>query len=91
MLYRHTPVFVSCKNTRISKEYLYEISTISKQYGGKYAIAMILSTVKSLAPIVNRAKQMGIIMIDDIANYSLNELKQEIIDRIEELYGKNGC
>ena len=30
-------------------------------------------------------------MIDDIANYSLNELKQEIIDRIEELYGKNGC
>ena len=52
---------------------------------------MILSTVKSLAPIVNRAKQMGIIMIDDIANYSLNELKQEIIDRIEELYGKNGC
>ena len=34
---------------------------------------------------------MGIIMIDDIANYSLNELKQEIIDRIEELYGKNGC
>ena len=41
--------------------------------------------------IVNRAKQMGIIMIDDIANYSLNELKQEIIDRIEELYGKNGC
>ena len=52
---------------------------------------MILSTEKALAPVENRAKQMGIIMIDDIANYSLNELKQEIIDRIEELYGKNGC
>ena len=40
---------------------------------------MILSTEKALAPVENRAKQMGIIMIDDIANYSLNELKQEII------------
>ncbi|MGN1399184.1 MAG: hypothetical protein ACI4WG_04205 [Erysipelotrichaceae bacterium] len=89
MLYRHTPVFVSCKNTRVNKEYLYEISTIAKQYGGKYAVAVILSTVKALSPVSNRAKQMGIMLIDDIANYSLTELKEEIVTRIEEQYGKD--
>ncbi len=79
MLYRHVPVFVSCKNTQITKEYLYEIKIMAKQYGGKYGVAMILSSRQALEPVVQRAQEMGVILIDDVAQYSLSELKEKLL------------
>ncbi len=78
MLFRHTPVFVSCKNTQVTKEYLYEIKVMSKQYGGKYGVAVVLSTRKAIDPVVQRAKEMEIILIDNLADSSLNELKEKL-------------
>lgn len=84
MLYRHIPVFVSCKNTQITKEYLYEIKVMAQQYGGKYATSMILSSRQALEPVVERAHQMGVILIDDISRYSLNELKEKLLEYFPE-------
>lgn len=80
MLFRHIPVFVSCKNTQVTKEYLYEVKVMSKQYGGKYGIAVVLSTRKAIEPVVQRAKEMEIILIDNLADYSLNELKSKLLN-----------
>ena len=44
----HIPVFISCKNTRLENEHLYEIATMTRHYGGRYARAAIVSNVENL-------------------------------------------
>ncbi len=73
------PVFVSCKNTAVENEYLYEINTMTHRFGGKYAKTMILSNHKNPHPIRERAKEMGIILIDNINNMSFEVFKERLI------------
>ncbi len=79
MIYNHTPIFVSCKNTIPTKECLYEIKVMAQQYGGKYAKAVLVSSLKALEPVTQRALEMDIILIDSVYQHSLNEFKEEII------------
>lgn len=61
----HT-VFASCKNREPTKEDLYEISVMTKHFGGKYGIGMLLSTLHAQASVRERAREMEVILIDGV-------------------------
>lgn len=60
------PVFISCKTRQPINEDLNELYTIREHFGGKYACAALATTkrVDSESPISERAKSMGITIID---------------------------
>jgi len=76
--YGHIPVFVSCKGTSVEKEYLYEIATMARHFGGKYAQAMLISAVRNRRSIHNRALEMGILLIDDVSNRGISGLTKKL-------------
>lgn len=67
------PVLISCKNTKVENEYLYEIMTMAKHYGGRYARAAVVSSVESEPSVRLRAQEMGIALIDNVQALSLDE------------------
>ncbi len=78
MMYGFVPVFVSCKNTEPTKEFLYEIRTMAQHFGGKYALAMLVSSKAAFQPVKERAKEMHIMLIDDVQSLSLKEFRSAI-------------
>ena len=75
-VYRNTPVLISCKCTKPTKEYLYEILTMAEQYGGKYAAPVLVSSEPAFEPVRERAKEMGVILIDNAAYLPLKRIKE---------------
>lgn len=69
-VYGHIPVLVSCKNTKLENEYLYEIMTMAKHYGGRHARPVIVSSVENLPNIRLRAEEMGVLLIEDVQSLS---------------------
>lgn len=58
--------FCSCKNREPNKDDLYEISVLTRHFGGKYAAAILLCTLPASSPVATRAKEMGVFMIDNV-------------------------
>lgn len=71
------PVLASCKNTFPKNDFLYEISTMASHYGGYYATAMLLSSYRATPAVRQRAKEMGIILMDDIRTLPYEKLVSE--------------
>lgn len=78
MMWENCPVFVSCKNTRVTKEFIYEIIAMAKHYGGKYAIPVLVSSLDSFPAVAERAEEMGVLLIDHVAEKTLKELKDSM-------------
>ena len=74
LMHHDLPVLASCKNTYPQNEYLYEIMTMARHYGGYFARAMMLSSGNASPTVRERAKEMGIILIDGIRKKSFEEL-----------------
>lgn len=60
----NVPIFISCKSGKMNAQQklhaLYELDTVTKRFGGKYA-KKVLVTTKELGDVYNeRAKEMGI-------------------------------
>ncbi len=72
-------VLISCKCTKPTKEYLYEILTMADQYGGDCAIPALICSEPAFGPVRERAKEMGVVLIDNAANLSLKMLKEEFL------------
>ena len=72
------PIVISCKNTNIIKEYLYELETVANHYCGKYSRKVIATSAKAPPVIRNRAKDMGIIVIDDLANTGFTKFQEKL-------------
>ena len=79
-VYKNRLVLASCKCTKPTKEHLYEILTMSEQYGGKYSIPVLICSEPAFAPVRERAKEMGIVLIDNLLNSSLKTLKAEFLN-----------
>ncbi|MBE6962147.1 MAG: DUF1887 family protein [Ruminococcaceae bacterium] len=62
----HVPCFVSCKNTNVTKEYLYEIMTMTRHFGGIHAVPMVFSTMRAEDAVRARAAEMGVVLMDSI-------------------------
>lgn len=84
MLRGNRPVFVSCKNTRPTKEYLYEIMAMAQHYGGAYAIPALVASADTFPAVAERAEEMGVILIDRVAEKTLRELKDELRKAFED-------
>lgn len=76
----HLPVCISCKNRAVINEYMYEICAVASAYCGKYAVPVIVSTVGNSEAIEKRAKAMGIVLIDNIANLTFADFKGKLKD-----------
>lgn len=73
LVYGHIPVLISCKNTKLENEYLYEIMIMAKHYGGRHARPVIVSSVENLPNIRLRAEEMGILLIENVQELTLEE------------------
>lgn len=76
------PIFISCKNGEVKKEALYELDTVAKKFGGKYAKKYLFATYlgsdsESKAYLLQRAKDMNITVIQDINEMTSEELKND--------------
>ena len=73
----HIPYFISCKNSDVKNEFLYEIMTMARHYGGKYAVPGLLCTARCNVHLHARAKEMGVILLDDIAVMNAREFSEK--------------
>ena len=78
--------FGSCKNREPNKEDLYEISVLTNHFGGRYAVALLLSTLPAPAPVAERAKEMGVFLIDNCKARDPNSMAA----RFSEMVRKSG-
>ncbi|MBR2615285.1 MAG: DUF1887 family protein [Clostridia bacterium] len=78
LMHRNLPILASCKNTVPINDYLYEISTMAKHYGGYFAKGVLFATEKASATVKERAKEMGITLIDGIKELSTKELAEKL-------------
>lgn len=83
LMRNNRPVCISCKNTKVTKEFLYEIQTLTLHFGGKYAIPCIVSSLPSDSATKLRAGEMGIILIDHVSDLSLKEMRSQMISMVK--------
>ncbi len=88
MMAKNTPVFVSCKNSLPTKDYLYEILVIARHFGGKYAIPALFCSEKAPMSVKERAKESGVVLVDGIARISYGEFKTLLAERFEEMFSR---
>ena len=79
-------LFISCKNGEIGEEELYKLNTVASRFGGCYARKMLVATdlerksPSSLRAFLQRAKDMGIYIVQDAAELTKEGWQQIFID-----------
>lgn len=79
-------LFISCKNGEIGEEELYKLNTVASRFGGKYARKMLVATdlerksPSSVRAFLQRAKDMGIYIVQDAAELTKEGWQQIFID-----------
>ncbi len=83
------PIFISCKNGEVEKEALYELSTVSKKFGGKYSKRYLIASFLSHTPakdnfLRQRAFDMDInlLVLTDHADLSREHIKKRLKEKI---------
>lgn len=76
--WRHIPCFISCKNTDATNDYLYEILTMARHFGGIYAVPMLVAAADSTPVIRARAEESGILLIDNVSAMTAEEFVEEL-------------
>ncbi len=76
LMHRNLPVLVSCKNTIPENEHLYEIMIMAKHYGGIFATPILFSSGRASVTCRKRAKEMGIILIDNVSTLSFGAISE---------------
>ena len=81
------PIFISCKNGKVSIDELFKLNSVAEQFGGQYAQKILLAPglYKNELPqyeyLFQRAEDMHIRVIDSI-RHDLNELSDEKIIKL---------
>ena len=93
LMHGAVPVFVSCKLGGVPKEALYEVDTVAARFGGAYAArALVCSRLSgsesARKAIRQRARDMGILLIEGVDSLSRRELGRRLGQ--EALEGPNG-
>lgn len=78
----HIPYFISCKNTDVENEYLYEIVTMTRHFGGKYALPVMVSTAENTPAIRERAAEMGVILLDEVGKLTAEQFERKLCDAL---------
>lgn len=70
------PTFISCKNGRVDKDALYELDTVTRKFGGRYAMKVIISPQSNDETLSERAREMGIELVgEEIFDWSSDDFK----------------
>lgn len=77
------PTYISCKNGEVCKEDLYELATVSDNFGGIYSRKILVATnipedLASGKHLLERSKEMGINVINNVDKKSPEELINEL-------------
>lgn len=77
------PTFISCKNGEVHKEDLYELATVAERFGGSYAKKVLLTSYVTMNEnskeyLLQRAEDMGIIVIQSVDSLDRETLKDEL-------------
>jgi len=76
LMHRNRIVLASCKNNAPQNDYLYEISTMARHYGGIFAAPVLISSLAASPTVRKRAMEMGILLIDGVSKISYDALVQ---------------
>lgn len=74
----YIPCVISCKNTAVENEYLYEVMTMARHFGGRYAVPALVSTAENKPNIRARAAEMGVILIDGVGKLTAAEFEKRL-------------
>ena len=82
------PVFISCKNGIIPGDELYKLNTVAEQFGSEYARKVLVATdmgkaAKSRKYFLERARDMGIQIIEDVHKKWIGKLENIIENHIK--------
>jgi len=77
------PHFVSCKNGHVDVNELYKLSAVADKFGGGYGKKIMIATFVNKDPgfaaqFAQRAKDMGIVLIDNVHELSIEELSDRM-------------
>ena len=83
LMHGAVPVFVSCKLGNVPKEALYEVDSVAARFGGAYAAkALVCSRLSgsesARKAIRQRARDMGILLIEGVDRLSRRELGRRL-------------
>ena len=87
LAYGNLTAFGSCKNREPTKDDLYEISVLTRHFGGKYAVPMLLCTLPASSATKERAQEMGVFLIDNIRS----KTEKSIILRLTAMVRQSEC
>ena len=85
----YIPCFISCKNTSVENEYLYEIMTMTRHFGGRYAIPALVTSMPCNRATITRAAEMGIVLVDNVQKMSADEFSRVLVSRLQHFHQKN--
>ena len=74
----HIPYFVSCKNTAVENDYLYEIMTMTRHFGGAYAVPVLVSSAENGSALHVRAEEMGIVLLDGVGGLTAAQFTKKL-------------
>lgn len=81
LIKNNIPTFISCKNGRLDRTALYELDTVTKKFGGKYAKKLIISSQNHDDTLEERAREMNIRLIsNEIFDWTMDDLKEYLMD-----------
>ena len=74
------PIFISCKNGKVTADELYKLNTVAERFGGPYSKKVLVATAisnlgESGKYLRQRAEDMRIKILEDIQNMDDNELE----------------
>lgn len=84
-----TPYFISCKNGKFTSDELYKLDTVAERFGTGYAKKIIVTTDMQYAlndheeVILQRASDMGIVIVDNVHQMTDEELAEKLINVLE--------
>ena len=83
LMHGAVPVYVSCKIGAVPKEALYEVDAVASRFGGGYAAKALVCTSlggsdSSRRTLRQRARDMGILLIEGADSLSLGQLAERL-------------
>lgn len=77
------PIFISCKNGEVDDDELYKLNTVALRFGGDYARKVLVASEirksgSGMEYFMQRASDMGIVVIDGAAHLSEEEFERKL-------------
>lgn len=89
LIHDATPLFISCKNGNVQEDELFKLHTVATRFGGPNARKMLIATdldgknPASVRALIQRAWDMDIIFVTDVAELSHEQWQQILMRAVQ--------